>query len=135
MNATATQEFPPQGAEGFWPHDAVTPRETPKSDVIDIQRLRFPFPTQLVVVVVMGFLSAFGGIWASTSSLRSDLAVMRQSQLDQVKYDELKAKLEDERAANTARVLQQLTAQVTMQDTKMNNLRETVLTNLAAQRK
>ena len=94
------------------------------------------FPLQLVIVIVTVALTAYGSVWAASSkndaanaAMRQDIALIRQVQTDQVKVDEYKAKLEEERAAAFARAITELKARAEMTDIKVNNLRETVLTN------
>jgi hypothetical protein len=72
----------------------VTPaREDQGRRVTDASKLTFPL--QLVIVIVAGIVGTTGAFWVATSQLRSDIAVIRQVQIDQSKVDEYKAKLEE----------------------------------------
>jgi hypothetical protein len=82
------------GDEGFWAHGEVTPpRDDQQRRATDASKLTFPL--QLVVVIVAGIVGTTGAFWVATSQLRADIAVIRQSQTDQVKIDEMKAKLDE----------------------------------------
>lgn len=81
------------GDEGFWAHEQVTAPREENRRATDASRLTFPL--QLVIVIVGGIIGTTGAFWVATSALRSDIAVIRQVQTDQVKIDEYKAKLEE----------------------------------------
>ena len=82
------------GDEGFWAHGEVTPsREDTGRRATDASKLTFPL--QLVILIVAGIIGTSGAFWVATSALRTDIAVIRQSQTDQIKIDEYKAKLEE----------------------------------------
>lgn len=87
----ATQS--PDGREGFWAHGEVSPRDDQSRRSTDASKLTFPL--QLVLVIIGGIIATTGAFWVATSQLRTDMAVVRQSQVDQVKIDEMKTKLEE----------------------------------------
>lgn len=82
------------GGEGLWSHEEVTPvREDLGRRAMDASKLTFPL--QLVVVIVGGIAATTGAFWLSTSTMRTDIAVIRQMQADQSKIDEFKSKLDE----------------------------------------
>ena len=56
---------------------------------------KLTFPLQLVLVIIGGIIATTGAFWVATSQLRTDMAIVRQAQIDQVKIDEVKTKLEE----------------------------------------
>jgi hypothetical protein len=75
-------------------HDGeVTPARAESRRATDASKLTFPL--QLVFVIITGIIATTGAFWVATSQLRTDMAVVRQLQLDQVKLDEMKGKLEE----------------------------------------
>lgn len=124
------------GVEAICRHDEVTPsRDEPKR----IDALRLSFPLQVVIGLVIGVLTiaatVYGSVWAANSrneaavgAIRLDIALIRQMQADQVKIDEYKSKLDEERAAAVTRSIADLKARTEMTELKVNNLRETMLT-------
>ncbi len=94
------------------------------------------FPLQLVIAVATIAVTVYGSVWAANSrneaanaAMRQDIAIIRQMQTDQTKVDEYKAKLDEERSGAITRAIAELKARTEMTDLKVNNLRETVLTN------
>lgn len=63
----------------------------------DVSRLTFPLQMVIMLVgaVIATTLSVTGAFWITTSTIRTDIAVIRQGQTDQVKIDEMKTKLEE----------------------------------------
>jgi hypothetical protein len=88
----ASQEFH-DGAEGICAHDEVTPARDESRRATDASRLTFPLQT--VLLIVTGILGTTGAFWVATSQLRSDIAVIRQVQMDQVKIDDMKVKVDE----------------------------------------
>lgn len=83
----------------------------------------------MVATIVAASISIAGGVWATNYSLRSDvrdILTRMEAQADSAKAD---TKLQDERAANITRAISELKATATMQDLKISNLRELVLSN------
>jgi len=75
-------------------YEDVTPtRDEQNRRATDASKLTFPL--QLVILIVAGIIGTSGAFWVATSALRTDIAVIRQSQTDQIKIDEYKAKLEE----------------------------------------
>ena len=83
----------PGWREGFWAHAEVTPRDDQSRRSTDASKLTFPL--QLVIVIIGGIVATTGAFWVATAQLRTDMAVVRQLQIDQVKIDEVKGKLEE----------------------------------------
>ncbi len=82
------------GDEGSWAHGEVTPsRDEQNRRQTDASKLTFPL--QLVILIVAGIIGTSGAFWVATSALRTDIAIIRQSQTDQIKIDEYKAKLDE----------------------------------------
>jgi len=86
-------------------------------------------------IVTVGF-TVYGATWAANSKqetanaeMRMNIALIRQMQADQAKIEEYKTKLDDERSAMITRAIADVKAKGEMLDLKVNNLRETVLTN------
>ena len=101
----------------------------------DWESVRFP-PRLLIGTAggVIGALIFLGSVllgqWNATSHLSSDVqAVASTIQLQKAALDARSA-LEDDRAQRMAKDLSDLKAQVTLQDMKMTNLRETVLSKV-----
>lgn len=101
----------------------------------DWESLRFP-PKLLMSMAagIIGALLFLGSVllgqWNATSHLSSDVqSVAATIQLQKAALDARSA-LEDDRAQRMAKDLSELKAQVTMQDLKMTNLRETVLSKV-----
>jgi hypothetical protein len=72
-------------------HHAAARRST------DVSKLTFPLQVVLMLIgtVIATTLSVTGAFWITTSTIRTDIAVIRQGQTDQVKIDEMKTKLEE----------------------------------------
>jgi hypothetical protein len=128
-------------ARSFGFHEQVTPIRTGEnqgrreSDSL-ADGSKIGYPLQLVIAIVTVALTVYGAVWAANSrneaanaSMRMDIALIRQMQADQVKVDEYKSRLEEERAGAMTRAITELKARIEMTDLKVNNLRETVLTN------
>lgn len=80
----------------------------------DVSKLTFPL--QMVIMlcgaVVATTLSVTGAFWITTSTIRTDIAVIRQGQADQVKIDEYKAKLEEANRQIFQQSLEQVKADI-----------------------
>ncbi len=99
------------GDEGFWAHEEVTPaRDGEGRRAVDASKLTFPL--QLVILVVSGIIATVGSFWVATSSIRTDIAVIRQGQTDQIKIDEYKAKLEEANQKLVQQAVESLKAEV-----------------------
>jgi hypothetical protein len=100
----------------------------------DVSMLRF---TPAMFVATLGICaSIIGGSYASTWGLRDnaalmakDIASIKTTMEAQQETRKTAEKLEDERNARIVKDIGDIKAQQSMQDLKMNNLRETVLTN------
>lgn len=123
--------------EGSWPHGVITLQ--PQSETL-FDATRIGFPLQVVILVlttaITTALTAYGAVTsanakqdAANAAIRMDVALIRQMQTDQAKIEEYKTKLDDERYAAITRAVNELKARGEMTDLKVNNLRETVLTN------
>ncbi len=77
----------------FGLYEEVTPVRDESRRSTDASKLTFPL--QLVLVIIGGIVATTGAFWVATSQLRTDMAVVRQLQVDQVKIDEVKGKLEE----------------------------------------
>ncbi len=115
----------PRRVEAFWRHDVVTPETDRPRRATDASRLTFSL--QFVVLIVGAFLSTFGGIWAATWSLRSDVRDVLTRQTMQVEIDKTNAKLQEERAETLKEAISALTRQQQMQQYEIQNLKEMVL--------
>ncbi len=82
----------------------VTPREDESGSVpvaarraTDVKNLTFPLQIVIMLIgaVIATTLSVTGAFWITTSTIRTDIAVIRQGQSDQVKIEEYKAKFEE----------------------------------------
>lgn len=95
MNASAAYAIPDAGISerDIRQNGQVSPRDDQSRRATDASKLTFPL--QLVLVIVGGIIATTGAFWVATSQLRTDMAVVRQSQVDQVKIDEMKTKLEE----------------------------------------
>lgn len=100
----------------------------------DISSLRFT--PQMVAAIVILCASIVAGQYASTAGLRSDqaltkdeLTAIRTMISAQVELRKVESKLEDERSTNMAEAIKEIKARGEMTDLKVNNLRETFLTN------
>ncbi len=100
---TASRELH-TGVEAICRYDEVTPRAEDSGSIAvaarratDVKNLTFPLQVVLGIIgaVVATTLSVTGAFWIVTSTIRTDIAVIRQGQSDQVKIDEYKAKLEE----------------------------------------
>jgi hypothetical protein len=92
-------------------HDGeVTPARDEHRRSTDASKLTFPL--QLVLVIIGGIVATTGAFWVATSQLRTDMAVVRQLQIDQVKIDEMKSKLEESNRMLLQQSLEQVKADV-----------------------
>lgn len=131
--AATIDERPAWGRGAFAYDDQVSPAK-PVESLADGTKIGYPL--QIVIAVVTIALTVYGSVWAANSrneaanaAMRMDIALIRQMQADQAKVDEYKAKLEEERSSAITRAIAELKARTEMTDLKVNNLRETVLTN------
>lgn len=83
----------------------------------------------MVASVVAICCSIVLGQIASTWTLRGDVGDIKTKIAAQDELKKLETKIEDERNARTIKDVGDIKAQQTMLDLKINNLRETVLTN------
>ncbi len=92
-------------------NEEVTPaRDSDGRRAVDASKLTFPL--QLVILVVSGIIATVGSFWVATSTIRTDIAVIRQGQTDQIKIDEYKAKLEEANQKLVQQAVESLKAEV-----------------------
>lgn len=91
----------------------------------DVTRLSFPL--QIVVFIVTSSVTATVSIWASQSSLRSDVRDIRTRMETAVKLDEANAKLRDEQMDTLKRDITELKGLYKLQDYEIRQLKEIVL--------
>lgn len=93
----------------------MTPQVTRAADDGAVSITRLSFPIQIVIVVVMGFVSAFGSFAALSSGIRTDQAVILQKLTD---YQ----KLADERNTHLSDKIDELKREQRMQQEYINRL-------------
>ena len=93
----------------------VTPTVTRDNDDGSVSVTRLSFPIQIVIVVIMGFVSAFGCFSALSSGIRTDQAVILQKLTD---YQ----KLADERNQHLTEKIDRLQMEQRMQQEYINKL-------------
>jgi len=93
----------------------------------DIQSLRFTPAMVGAIVALCG--SILGGTYASTAGMRDEITQIRTMIASQDELRKSETKLQDERAQAMADAIKEIKARGEMTDLKVNNLRETVLTN------
>jgi hypothetical protein len=100
----------------------------------DIQSLRFT-PGMFAATIAL-CASFIGGAYASTSGLRdaqsatrTDITEIKTMIAAQAELSKANSKLQDERASMMSDAIKEIKARGEMTDLKVNNLRETVLTN------
>ncbi len=93
----------------------------------DVSSLRFTPATVATIVFICA--SIVGGSYASTWGLRDDVNKLQAMIAQQDDLKKLETKIIDERAARMEKDVGEIKAQQTMQDLRIINLRETVLTN------
>ena len=76
---------------------------------------RLSFPIQVMIVVVMGFVSALGSFFALSGSMRTDQAVIIQKLTDS-------QKMADERNVNITEKIDRLQMEQRMQQEYINKL-------------
>lgn len=102
-------------------------RATLLEQPVDVSKLRIT-PREVFGISVV-CLTIASGMWVATSGLRSDVRDIITRMQAQADASKNRNDLSDERMANMQRAINEIKAQQTLQDIKINNLRELVLSN------
>lgn len=92
---------------------------------VEITNVRFNPATVIGILSVCVAIVVGGQKWA-TSGIQDQIALINVQLEARKQHEEDLAKLQDERASNVQRQVTQIGGQVTMIDTKLSNLRETI---------
>jgi hypothetical protein len=103
----------------------MTPPEHDRR-ITDVSRLRFT--PQMVVMIVSMTLGVAGGMWASTTGLRSDMRDILTRMDGQTKVAEINAKLQEERSQALRESIEAMKRRQELQQYEIQGLKEIVLT-------
>lgn len=108
----------------FWRHGLLTPVSAERRTT-DAKRITFSIEWVVAIVasVVAIVLCVTGTFWLITSQMRSDIRDVLTRQSDQIRVDELKSKLEDERTEALRQSIAEIKAAQKLEEIRNQEMR------------